>query len=65
MIGAYYYLRVIKTMYFDEPAPAYSREPALVEGGLLVAAAVVISPVGMLLIPALTAWTMTAARALF
>ncbi len=65
VIGAYYYLRVIKTMYFDEPAPAYSREPALVEGGLLVAAAVVISPVGMLLIPALTAWTMTAARALF
>jgi NADH-quinone oxidoreductase subunit N len=65
VIGAYYYLRVIKTMYFDEPAPAFSREPALVEGGLIALAAVVISPAGMFLIPALTAWTMTAARALF
>ncbi|WP_230769157.1 NADH-quinone oxidoreductase subunit NuoN [Sphingomonas sp. Leaf4] len=65
VIGAYYYLRVVKTMYFDDPAPAFSREPALIEGGLIAAAAVVISPVGMFLIPALTGWTMTAARALF
>ncbi len=64
-IGAYYYLRVVKTMYFDEPAPAFVREPALVEGGLIVATAVLISPVGMFLIPALTAWTMSAAVALF
>ena len=26
VIGAYYYLRVVKTMYFDEPAPAFARE---------------------------------------
>ncbi|MBD8679031.1 NADH-quinone oxidoreductase subunit NuoN [Sphingomonas sp. CFBP 13720] len=64
-IGAYYYLRVVKTMYFDEPAPAFVREQALVEGGLIVATAVLISPVGMFLIPALTAWTMSAAVALF
>ncbi len=64
-IGAYYYLRVVKTMYFDEPASAFVREPALVEGGLIVATAVLISPVGMFLIPALTAWTMSAAVALF
>ncbi len=64
-IGAYYYLRVVKTMYFDEAAPAFVREPALVEGGLIVATAVLISPVGMFLIPALTAWTMSAAVALF
>ncbi|MEP9401164.1 NADH-quinone oxidoreductase subunit NuoN [Sphingomonas sp. VNH70] len=65
VIGAYYYLRVVKTMYFDDPAPAFQREPALVEGGLIAASAIVISPVGMFLMPALTAWTMTAARALF
>ena len=64
-IGAYYYLRVVKTMYFDEPAPEFLREPALVEGGLTFAAAVVISPVSLFLIPALSAWSLTAARALF
>ena len=24
MIGAYYYLMIVKVMYFDEPAPAFS-----------------------------------------
>src|SRR6185312_4297625 len=23
VVGAYYYLRIVKTMYFDEPAPAF------------------------------------------
>ncbi|KQM88345.1 NADH-quinone oxidoreductase subunit N [Sphingomonas sp. Leaf23] len=64
-IGAFYYLRVVKTMYFDEPAPAFGREPALVEGGLTLAAAIVISPVSLFLIGPLTAWSLTAARALF
>lgn len=64
-IGAYYYLRVVKTMYFDEPAPAFHREPALVEGGLTFAAAVVISPVSLFLIPALSTWSLAAARSLF
>lgn len=65
VIGAYYYLRIVKTMYFDDPAPAFESEPAMVEGGLIVATAVIISPIGMFLIPALTAWTMHAARSLF
>ncbi|MGN5374279.1 NADH-quinone oxidoreductase subunit NuoN [Sphingomonas hankookensis] len=64
-IGAYYYLRVVKTMYFDEPAAPFGREPALVEGGLTLAAAVVISPVSLFLIAPLSAWSLTAARALF
>ena len=64
-IGAFYYLRVVKTMYFDEPAPAYGREPALVEGGLTLAAAIVISPASLFLIAPLSAWSLTAARALF
>ncbi|MGE5202429.1 MAG: NADH-quinone oxidoreductase subunit N, partial [Acidobacteriota bacterium] len=25
VVGAYYYLRIVKVMYFDEPAPAFDR----------------------------------------
>ena len=64
VIGAYYYLRVVKTMYFDEPAAPFGRGDTL-EGGLIAVAAVAISPLGYLAIPALTAWTLTGARALF
>ena len=65
VIGAYYYLRVIKVMYFDEPAPAYGGEAGAIEGGLIAAAAVVISPVGWLLLAPLGALTLTAAQSLF
>ena len=65
VIGAYYYLRVVKVMYFDEPAPAFARDGDPVEGGLIAAAAVVISPIGWLLLAPLGAWTLTAAKALF
>jgi len=39
VVGAYYYLRIVKVMYFDEPAPAF--EPAMTTGMnvLLVATA--------------------------
>ncbi|KQN29876.1 NADH-quinone oxidoreductase subunit NuoN [Sphingomonas sp. Leaf38] len=65
VIGAYYYLRVVKTMYFDDPAPAFAPMESKVEGGLIAIAAVFVSPAGYLLIPVLGAWTMAAARALF
>lgn len=65
VIGAYYYLRIVKTMYFDEPAPAYAKGDSALEGGLIAAAAVFVSPLGYLLIPALGAWSMAAARSLF
>ena len=65
VIGAFYYLRIVKTMYFDEPAPGLVRGDDRLEGGLIAVAAVVISPLGYLAIPALAAWAMTAARALF
>jgi len=63
--GAFYYLSVIKRMYFDEPAPKYAGTPGIVEGGLLVATAVAISPVGMFALPCLMTWTGLAAKALF
>jgi NADH-quinone oxidoreductase subunit N len=65
VIGAYYYLRVVKTMYFDEPAAAFGRVDAPVESGLIVLTAAFVSPLGYFLIPLLTAWTMTAAASLF
>jgi len=63
--GAFYYLSVIKRMYFDTPAPKFAGSPGVVEGGLLVATAVAISPVGMFAIPCLLAWTGLAAKSLF
>ena len=63
-IGAYYYLRVVKTMYFDEPTAEFGEGDKL-EGGLIAAAAVVVSPLGYLAIPLLGGWTMAAAQALF
>ena len=65
VIGAYYYLRVVKTMYFDDPAPAFAPMDNRVEGGLIAIAAVFISPFGYLAIPLLGGWTMAAARSLF
>ena len=35
VVGAFYYLRIVKIMYFDAPAPAFQRTPALV--GLMLA----------------------------
>jgi NADH-quinone oxidoreductase subunit N len=65
VIGTYYYLRVIKVMYFDDPAPEFQRGGSVVEGGLITVAAVFVSPVGWLLLAPLGIWTMTAAKALF
>ena len=65
VIGAYYYLRVIKVMYFDEPAPALAPGEGRVENGLIAAAAVAISPLGYLTIPFLSGATLAAAKALF
>ena len=64
-IGAYYYLKIVKTMYFDEPAPAFSGKTDPVEGALLVLAAAVISPLGWPLLGYLEIFTASAAKALF
>ena len=64
VIGAYYYLRVVKTMYFDDAAPAFAPSDRF-EGVLIALCALVISPLGYLSLPWLTAWTGAAAKALF
>ncbi|OYY90008.1 MAG: NADH-quinone oxidoreductase subunit N [Sphingomonas sp. 28-66-16] len=66
VIGAYYYLRIVKTIYFDEPAGAgFAPMESRVEGGLILASAAFLSPLGYLAIPAMGVWSMAAARALF
>ena len=65
VIGAYYYLKVVKTMYFDEPAPAFAKAGSPIEAGLIALSAAAVSPLGYLAIPLLGALSMAAARALF
>jgi NADH-quinone oxidoreductase subunit N len=65
VIGAYYYLKIIKTMYFDEPAPAFERSRDWVEGLLIAAAALFVSPLGYFLIGPLDLASRNAAGALF
>lgn len=65
VIGAFYYLRIVKTMFFDDPAPAYPRQSGVVEGGLIAMTALFVSPLGYLLIPAIGGAAKVAAQALF
>lgn len=65
VIGAYYYLKIVKIMYFDDPAPAYERRGFGVESAVILAAALFVSPLGYLLIAPLDAISQNAARALF
>lgn len=65
-IGAFYYLRIVKTMYFDEPAPAFAPVGNRIEGGLIAAATLFLTPVGWALTAsAIGAWSLAAAKALF
>ena len=65
VIGAYYYLKIVKTMYFDDPAPAYGETRDLPQTALIAACALFVSPLGYLAIPLLDPLTLNAARALF
>ena len=65
VIGAFYYLKIVKTMYFDEPAPAFAPAESQIERGLIAASALAVSPLGYLAIPFLAATSAAAARALF
>ena len=64
-IGAFYYLKIVKIMYFDEPAEAYHPVTSYVESGVIALTAVAVSPIGYLAIPMLGAATAVAAKALF
>ncbi len=65
VIGAFYYLKVVKVMYFDEPAGTVQGKSDMVHEWLLAACAVFVSPLGYLATKALAAFTLTAAMVLF
>jgi NADH-quinone oxidoreductase subunit N len=64
VIGAFYYLKIIKTMYFDEPAPAYAPAGSMLENAMIAVSATFIV-LGYGLIPVLGAASAAAAGALF
>lgn len=64
VIGAFYYLKIIKTMYFDAPAEPYGPARSRVEYAIMTAAATVIV-IGYLFNPVLDRASAAAAAALF
>lgn len=65
VIGAFYYLKVVKVMYFDEPAGVIEGKSDWAHWILLVISAVFISPLGYLLTKWLGNLAGSAAAALF
>ena len=65
VIGAYYYLRIVKVMYMDEPGAPYGRVRQPVQGLLILIAAILVSPLGYLLIGPLAVITDRAAGSIF
>jgi NADH-quinone oxidoreductase subunit N len=54
VVGAYYYIKVLKIMYFDPPAEPFAPARGRTETALIATCAVIISPLGYLLINPLT-----------
>ncbi|MDB5724689.1 MAG: NADH-quinone oxidoreductase subunit [Novosphingobium sp.] len=65
VIGAFYYIKIVKIMYFDEPAGTVTGRSEWSHGALLTLATVVLSPLGYLLTKWLGALADGAAAALF
>ncbi|MDP9414919.1 MAG: NADH-quinone oxidoreductase subunit N, partial [Pseudomonadota bacterium] len=65
VIGAYYYLKIVKTMYFDDPAPAYEPSSDPLGGALIMASALFVSPLGYFSIPLIDRAAQNAAGSLF
>jgi NADH-quinone oxidoreductase subunit N len=65
VVGAYYYLRIVKVMYFDDSATPFARVRQPVQGALIFLAAIAVSPLGYLLIGPLQAISDKAAGSIF
>ncbi len=65
VIGAFYYLKVVKVMYFDEPAGKATGRSDMLHEWLLATCTLFISPLGYLITKCLTALTVVAAGVLF
>jgi NADH-quinone oxidoreductase subunit N len=65
VVGAFYYLKIVKVMYFDAPGRPLGKPGSVVESGLIVVSALIVSPLGYLLIGPLGELTNNAAGSLF
>lgn len=65
VIGAFYYLKVVKVIYFDEPADVVTGKSDVWHNAILVLSCLFISPFGFLLTKWLGGLANTAATALF
>ena len=65
VVGAYYYLKIVKVMYMDEPAAPYARAREPLHGLLILIAAIAVSPLGYLFIGPLGHLTDKAAGSIF
>lgn len=65
VIGAFYYIKIVKIMYFDEPTGVVTGKSEWTHGVLLAVSAAVISPLGYLLTKWLGALADSAAAPLF
>ncbi len=65
VVAAYYYLRLVKIMYFDEDKVGLVSEGSRANGAMILGAALFCSPVGMLAMGPIAAATAAAAGALF
>ncbi len=65
VIGAFYYIKFVKVMFFDEPAGVVTGKSGAAHWVLLGLTALIISPLGYLLTPSLTMLADKAAGALF
>ena len=66
VIGAFYYIAIVKTMYFDDEAEAAIRnDGSRVEGAVIAVSALWLSVIGYLFIPMLAVAAASAASVLF
>ena len=65
VISAFYYIMIVKKMYFDSPAPAYAATKEPVGTALIFVSALLVSPLGYLTIQPLGDAANIAAQALF
>ena len=65
VVAAFYYLKIVKIMYFDAPAPGIASDGGLINGAMIAGAALFCSPIGMLAITPLVAASARAAASLF
>ncbi len=65
VVGAFYYLKIVKVMYFDAPGRPFATGQSRLEGALIGVAALIVSPLGYLLIGPIGQLTNNAAESLF